>query len=67
MAAQPGGRYWLCEAGDRPVAFARVVRLDAIEELTELMVEPAHQGRGIGTALLEGPSALPDLGPWSSW
>lgn len=52
MAAQPGGRYWICESDAGPVAFARVVRLGDIEELTELMVEPGHQGRGIGAALL---------------
>ena len=52
MAAQPGGRYWICESDAAPVAFARVVRLGEIEELTELMVEPGHQGGGIGGALL---------------
>ena len=52
MAAQPGGCYWICEAGGEPVGFARVVRLGAVEELTELMVEPGHQGHGIGSALL---------------
>ena len=52
MAAQPGGCYWICEASSQPVGFARVVRLGDVEELTELMVEPGHQGRGIGSTLL---------------
>jgi GNAT superfamily N-acetyltransferase len=64
MAAQPQGRYWLCEADAGPVGFARVVRLGDVEELTELMVAPRHQGRGIGLALLrrcwpEAPQASP--------
>lgn len=53
MAAQPGGRYEICETGDGPVGYARVVRFDGVEELTELMVKPDSQGQGIGRALLE--------------
>jgi GNAT superfamily N-acetyltransferase len=53
IAAQPDGRYILCEDSSGPVGFARVVRFPAMEQLTELMVEPEHQGRGIGRALLE--------------
>jgi GNAT superfamily N-acetyltransferase len=65
MAAQPGGSYHICESGEGPVGYARVVRFGDVEELTELMIEPEHQGRGIGRALLErawpgDPS--PDLG-----
>jgi GNAT superfamily N-acetyltransferase len=52
LAAQDGD-YWICEDEDRPVAYARVVRFGRMEELTELMVEPGHQGQGIGRALLE--------------
>lgn len=52
MATQPDGRYWLCEAREGPVAFARVVRLGDTEQLTELMVEPRHQGQGIGRSLM---------------
>ena len=52
LAAQPGGSYHLCLDGDRPVGYARVVRFGNIEELTELMVDPEHQGRGVGRALL---------------
>ena len=65
LAAQPGGRYWIAEQDDKPVAFARVVRFGAIEELTELMVEPGHQGKGLGRALLERcwpGDPTPDLG-----
>jgi GNAT superfamily N-acetyltransferase len=53
ISAQPGGDYWICEDGDGPVGYARVVRFGRMEELTELMVAPTHQGQGIGRALLE--------------
>jgi GNAT superfamily N-acetyltransferase len=53
IAAQPDGRYLIAENGDGPVGYARVVRFDAMEELTELMVCPRVQGSGIGRALLE--------------
>ena len=52
-AAQPEGCYWICEAADGPVGYARVVRFGGMEELTELMVRPDRQGSGIGRALLE--------------
>ena len=35
------------------MAYARVVQFGEMEELTELMVDPNHQGQGIGRALLE--------------
>jgi GNAT superfamily N-acetyltransferase len=53
LAAQPDGRYVIAEHQGRPVGYARVVRFGAIEQLTELMVDPALQGRGVGRALLE--------------
>ena len=54
LAAQPGGRYWLAEEGDgKLVAYARVVRFNGMEELTELMVAPRSQREGIGRELLE--------------
>jgi GNAT superfamily N-acetyltransferase len=53
VAAQTEGRYLICETGGGPVGYARVARFGRMEELTELMVEPEHQGRGIGRALLE--------------
>ena len=53
IAAQPGGRYVIAENGSGPVGYARVVRFPRMEELTELMVLPEHQGRGIGRRLLE--------------
>lgn len=52
IAAQPEGRYEICEDGSGAVGYARVVRFGEMEELTELMVKPGHQGRGIGRALL---------------
>jgi GNAT superfamily N-acetyltransferase len=53
IAAQPGGRYLICEGPDGPVGYARTVRFGAMEQLTELMVKPEHQGDGIGRELVE--------------
>jgi len=53
IAAQSGGCYWICEAGDELIGYARVASFGAMDELTELMVDPDHHGRGIGRALLE--------------
>jgi GNAT superfamily N-acetyltransferase len=52
ISAQPDGSYWLCEDGTELVGYARVVRFGAIDELTELWVDPAYAGRGVGRALL---------------
>ena len=65
LAAQPETRYWCAERDGKAVGFARVVRFGGIEELTELMVEPEHQGEGIGRELLERiwpGDPTPDLG-----
>ena len=53
IAAQPEGRYLICENDADLVGYARMVRFGAMEELTELMVDPDYQGTGIGRALLE--------------
>jgi len=53
IAAQDGGRYVIAEGADGILGYGRTVRFDRMEQLTELMVDPAHQGRGIGRALLE--------------
>jgi N-acetylglutamate synthase-like GNAT family acetyltransferase len=53
MAAQPGGRYWICEGPKHLAGYARVVTLGKVDQLTELMVAPDDQGSGIGRALLE--------------
>ncbi len=53
LDAQPDRRYVIAENGRGPVAFARVVRFGAMEQLTDLMVSPAHQGSGVGRRLLE--------------
>ncbi len=60
-----GGRSWVCEDAGEIVGYGRVCRFGEMEELTELMVLPAHQGKGIGRALLERcwPGApTPDMG-----
>ena len=65
LASQPDGRYMICENGDGPVGVARIVRFGEMEELTELMVAPGHQGRGIGRELLSRcwpGDPTPDLG-----
>lgn len=53
LAAQPGGCYRICEDADGPVGYARVVTFSGMEQLTELMIRPDHQARGIGRELLE--------------
>ena len=53
IAAQPDGRYVICEGPSGVIGYARVVRFGAMEQLTELMVDPDHQGQGVGRALLE--------------
>jgi GNAT superfamily N-acetyltransferase len=53
LDAQEGRRYIVAENGKGPVAFARVVRFGVMEQLTDLMVSPEHQGTGIGRRLLE--------------
>lgn len=53
IASQAGGRYLIAENGEGPIGYARVVRYEGMEELTELMVLPDHQRRGIGRQLLE--------------
>jgi len=65
LAAQPDGRFVVCEDDEGTVGFARVVRFGEMEELTELMVEREHQGRGIGKGLLDRcwpGDPTPDLG-----
>ena len=52
LAAQEGGCYWVCEDGSTLAGYVRVARFGAIDELTELWVDPAYGGRGIGRALL---------------
>jgi GNAT superfamily N-acetyltransferase len=53
IASQSVGRYVIAESGDGPVGYARTVRFGGMEELTELMVTPAQQRRGVGRQLLE--------------
>jgi hypothetical protein len=43
----------VAETGEGLVGYARTVSFEAMEELTELMVLPEHQRRGIGRQLLE--------------
>jgi GNAT superfamily N-acetyltransferase len=52
LAAQDDGCYWLCEDGEALVGYVRVARFGALDELTELWVDPNYGGRGVGRALL---------------
>jgi GNAT superfamily N-acetyltransferase len=52
IATELGGCYWVCEDEGEIVGYARVCRFGEMEELTELMVLPSHQGRGLGRELL---------------
>ena len=66
IASQPDGRYVIAENGaDGPIGYARTVHFEGMDELTELMVLPEHQRRGIGKQLLEivwPGDPTPDLG-----
>ena len=53
LDAQPERRYLIAENSSGPVGFARVVRFGVMEQLTDLMVSPDHQGEGVGRRLLE--------------
>ena len=53
IAAQPDGRYLICENGDAPVGYARVDRFAEMEELTELSIVHGHHAQGLGAAILE--------------
>lgn len=53
LDAQPGRRYVIADNAAGPIAYARVVRFGEMEQLTDLMVLPEHQGSGIGRRLLE--------------
>lgn len=51
LASLPG-RYQIIESHSQIVAFARVVTLGGVENLTELFVDDPFQGRGLASVLL---------------
>jgi GNAT superfamily N-acetyltransferase len=53
LDAQPERRYVIADNSTGPIAYTRVVRFGAMEQLTDLMVSPKHQGEGLGRMLLE--------------
>src|SRR5947209_6096408 len=53
LDGQPGRRYVIAQDEGGLVAFARVVPFGVMEQLTDLMVSPSHQGTGVGRKLLE--------------
>jgi GNAT superfamily N-acetyltransferase len=53
-AARKAGRLWVASAsGKGPVGFALVLEIGGCAHLEELDVLPAHQGQGVGSALLD--------------
>ncbi len=52
VAVQPEGSFWICEQDGRMLGYTLVARFGAMDELTELWVDPEHAGEGIGHALL---------------
>jgi GNAT superfamily N-acetyltransferase len=46
------GRVEVAETGDGVVGFGSVIRVGDASMVTDLFVDPAHHGRGLGTALL---------------
>jgi GNAT superfamily N-acetyltransferase len=53
LDAQPERHYVIAEDESGTVGYARVVRFGSMEQLTDLMVAPDHQGMGVGRLLLE--------------
>ena len=53
LTAQPDACWWVCEDDGELVGWALTVRFGGMDELTDLMVAPTHQGRGIGRRLLQ--------------
>lgn len=54
MYAEPNGGIILCREGDNYIACVGVRRIDeTVAELKRMYVQPGHQGKGIGSALLE--------------
>ena len=65
IAGQPGGCYVIAESGGDLVGHARTIQLGGMEQMSELAVEPEHQGGGFGRELIERcwPGApTPELG-----
>ena len=52
LDGQPEARMVVAENSSGPVAFARAIRFETIDSLTDLMVDPALQGQGVGRELL---------------
>jgi predicted N-acetyltransferase YhbS len=65
LAGQADSSFWVAEEDGELVGYVLVANFEAMDELVELWVAPARQGRGIGRALLERvwpDSPTPDLG-----
>ena len=53
LAGQENSYFWVAEADGELAGYVLVARFATMDELVELWVAPARQGRGIGRALLE--------------
>jgi GNAT superfamily N-acetyltransferase len=65
LAGQADGGFWVAEEDGEFAGYVLVANFGAMDELVELWVAPARQGRGIGRALLKRvwpESPTPDLG-----
>jgi N-acetylglutamate synthase-like GNAT family acetyltransferase len=53
MAAQPHGRFFVCEDDGQLAGYVLVPRFGSMDEMAELWVAPEHAGRGVSRGLLE--------------
>ena len=67
LAAQPNGSFWIGEDGDEIVAYTRMARFGAMDELTELWVEPSHAGQGMGAPCSSGSGPSRRRPIWAAW
>lgn len=50
--ARTADQFWVAERDGQPVGYARAIRRDGMQELTEFMVLPGEQSAGVGGELL---------------
>lgn len=51
--ARTAEQFWVAESGGRLVGYARSIRRDGMQELTELFIHPQAQSKGLGRELLQ--------------
>jgi GNAT superfamily N-acetyltransferase len=50
--AQTASQFWVAEAEEKIIGYARSIQFDGLQELTEFFVSPDQQSAGIGSELL---------------